>query len=271
MLAIPSLTLDDLRHLTGSNKSAADGVEIKGPGILQNTSSARRGNRACHVERACHARKQHHRLPLPFPVRQARNVPRHARDVRSDGVLKCPARGAWTARHFSHEGSDRTPIRDIVAVFRAEIRTDERLELASAWRRLGGPNQPLRHLLETNLERLREEIFLAAEVPVKPAMRQPEVSHQIRDRRALAAATPKAAGGGLDDARPRFLFVLGWVSQWWLRDDVYHLYRLRQPIRRTGTPSRPRRTTCPRRPLYRWSFDSSQQRTSTLTVDLHST
>jgi hypothetical protein len=143
----------------------------------------------------------------------ARNVPRHARDVRSNGVLECPARGAWTARHFSHEGSYRTPIRNIVAVFWAEIRIDERLELASTWRRLGGPNQPLRHLLETNRERLREEILLAAEVPVEPAMRQPEVSHQIRDRRALAAATPKAAGGGLDDARARFLFVLGWVSQ----------------------------------------------------------
>ena len=80
----------------------------------------------------------------------------------------------------------------------AEIRIDERLEPASSWRHLGCPNQPLRKLLETNRERLREEIFLAIEVPVEPAMGQPEVPHQVRNRRTLTAAAPKAAGGGPD-------------------------------------------------------------------------
>ena len=92
----------------------------------------------------------------------------------------------------------------------------------------GSPNQPLRHLLKTSRERLREEMFLAVEVSVKPAMRQPEVSHQVRNRRALTTATSKTAGGGSDDARARLLFMLGRVSHDRQRDDIYHPYRPRQ-------------------------------------------
>ena len=55
-------------------------------------------------------------------------------------------------------------------------------------------------------------MLLAVEVPVETAMRQPEVSQHVRNRRASAAATPKARGGGLNDALARFLGLLGWVS-----------------------------------------------------------
>jgi hypothetical protein len=67
-------------------------------------------------------------------------------------------------------------------------------------------------------------MFLAVGVPVEPAMRQPEVPLQVRNRRALTAATAKAAGGRSNDARACLLFMLGRVSRS-SRDDVYHLYR----------------------------------------------
>jgi len=75
------------------------------------------------------------------------------------------------------------PVRGVVAMLKAQITVDESLQLTAFRSVLDRRVRVMCQLLQTLLESRNEQLLLAAEVPVKPAVRKAKVAHKSSDGR----------------------------------------------------------------------------------------
>jgi len=175
------------------NESLLDGIEIKLPRLLQEfLALAGVHDQPRHVKRPGHPRKQKPNLAISLLIVRARHVFRRASDVLDQKVEKCIAYFGGTPADFRGQRCDRTPIRGVVAMLKAQVRVDESLQLTAFRSVLDRGVRVMFQLLQTLLESRNEQLFLAAEVPVKPAVREAKVAHKTSDGRAFRSSASES-------------------------------------------------------------------------------
>src|SRR5258708_40093205 len=166
------------------NESLLDGMEGKRPRVLQEfLALAGVRNQPRHVKRPGHPRKQKADLAISLLIVRARHVFRRAFRVLDEKVEKCTAYFGGTPADFRGQCRDRTPVRRVVAMLKAQVRVDESLQLTAFRSVLDRRVRVMCQLLQTLLESRNEQLLLAAEAPVKPAVRKAKVAHESSDGR----------------------------------------------------------------------------------------
>src|SRR5712691_2919387 len=200
--------LDDDHHLLVSKKSVAAkrlekhlprGSENRAPQPLVR-------HRAGHRQAAGHAGHQRDHVSAPLRVGGSRNIKNKGGNTLKERAIHDHAHGARLTRHFRNEGRDRTTAGRIGAVLLAQVQVDHRAHLLPGRGALDGLPHPGPRLLECLPERLGEEIVLALEVAIEPAMRQLQRFHERGDPDPRPAA-PEAPRRHVNDPLSYFFLV----------------------------------------------------------------
>src|SRR5713226_7925836 len=166
------------------NESLLDGIKIKLPGVLQEfLALAGVHDQPRYVKRPGHPRKQKADLAISLLIVRTRHVFRRASGVLDEKVEKCTVYFGGTPADFRGQCRDRTSVRGVVAMLKAQVIVDESLQLTAFRSVLDRRVRVMFQLLQTLLESRNEQLLLAAEVPVKPAVRKAKVAHKSSDAR----------------------------------------------------------------------------------------
>src|SRR5215813_11323071 len=190
-----------------------DCLEVKLPSLLQEFLALPGvHDHPRDVKRAGHPRKQKPDLAISLFIVRARYVFRFASDVLDQKVEKHTAYLGGTPGNFRGQGRDRTALCGVVTMLKAQVAVDEGLQLTAFRSILDSTVRVMCQLLQPLLESRDEQLLLAEEVPVKPAVGQMEIPHQIADPSSFAATAAEPASRGLHDFFSSLLLVFRRVA-----------------------------------------------------------
>src|SRR6266849_5091639 len=146
------------------NESLLDGIEVKLPGVLQEfLALAGVHDQPRHVKRPGHPRKQKPDLAISLLIVRALHVFRRASGVLDEKVEKCTSYFGGTPADFRGQRRDRTPVRGVVAMLKAQVRGRGSPQLPP-FPRLPDRRGPVTRPAPQTLVRSRnEQLLLAAE------------------------------------------------------------------------------------------------------------
>src|SRR5215467_3361668 len=198
---------------TKKNGLLFDCLQVKLPSVLQEFLALPSvHDQPRDVKRASHPRKQKPDLAISLLIVRARHVFRLASDVLDQKVEKHTAYLGGTSGNFRGQGRDRTAPRGVVTMLKAQVAVDEGLQLTAFRSILDSTVRVMCQLLQPLLESRDEQLLLAEEVPVKPAVGQMEIPHQIADPSSFAATAAEPASRGLHDFFSSLLLVFRRVA-----------------------------------------------------------